>query len=257
MAGRDAEKSDRFPRQFVGFAGAVQTHEAVTDMLRHFRRLKLHPMLLERLAALIKEQECVAVVALEGIDHSNVQLFSRHIDLLSFVRGEGCSRLLVERDGLAELTQARKRDGLVATCARDMQVNAIAQQQIGLDGAVEEAQGLLMLPQFQVDNARVDIDLPGAQQLVMAHKNLTGNRGIPQRLGGAIELQAGADTRKLHARPANFIIDFQKFSGRRVEEAQRLLVIVHAPQSIASRQQTQRVIAFILCQDADEQDIAR
>ena len=56
-----------------------------------------------------------------------------------------------------------------------------------------------------MNDGGVDIDLPGAQEFVIAYEDLAGSSGITQSLGAAIQLQTGVDATNASARPAYFV----------------------------------------------------
>src|SRR5260370_39034076 len=87
------------------------------------------------------------------------------------IQGRGGAWLFVCRDRLTEFALRCQGDRFVATSASNMEFNAFAFLRVAFNGAVKEAQRLLILAEFIVDNGGIDIHLPGTQQLVIAHEH--------------------------------------------------------------------------------------
>src|SRR5581483_9967551 len=93
---------------------------------------------------------------------------------------------------------------------RDIEVHSLALQGVGFDSSIKEAQRLIVLSQLIVDDRGIDIDLPGAQQLPIANKDLARGCRVAQGLSSAVQAQARAYPANARACPANLIADCQK-----------------------------------------------
>src|SRR5205085_9467960 len=82
------EKADGLTGKLIRLAGAVQTQQAQTGLLGNFCRLEMHVMLLKDGAAARKEQQCLAVVALCGINLGDVEFLTCYGDLLLLMGGK-------------------------------------------------------------------------------------------------------------------------------------------------------------------------
>src|SRR5579875_1025089 len=105
---------------------------------------------------------------------------------------------------------------------------------IGFNSAIKQAQSLIVLPQFIVNDRSIDIYLARAPELTMPNEDVARRLCIAQRLGGTIQTQAGADTPNARACPTHLIMQLQKLFTSSIQKRQRLLIAVHPSERITT-----------------------
>src|SRR5579885_593384 len=173
-------------------------------------------------------------MALGGINLGDVYFFSRYRDFVAPVPGKSGTRLLMQCYGFAKSPHRRECNSLIAARAGDMEINAFPLACVCFNCAVEETQSLVVLTQLVIDERCIDINLPGPQQLPMTYKDFAGGSCVAQRLGRAIQAQAGADTPNTSSRPAHLIADCEKFLSGSIQKWQRIVVSIHTSQRITT-----------------------
>jgi hypothetical protein len=117
-------------------------------------------------------------MTLSSVNFGDVQFLTGHGDFLFAIGSKGGAGLFVQSDCLTEFALCCQGDGFVATRAGNMEFNASAFLRVGLNGPVKEAQRLVILAEFIIDNGSIDIDLPGTPQFVMAYENFASSGSI-------------------------------------------------------------------------------